>query len=88
MIGTVQGYQLGKLGWVSSGRSHVARRWLAVTSVTNTESSPDILRPQHFSSPILEHLSARGFIHQCTNYGGLDKLLANKKIAVYLGFGK
>lgn len=37
-------------------------------------------------SPFLQELSARGFIHQCTNLEGLDDLTARTSIALYVGY--
>ena len=37
-------------------------------------------------SPFLQELSARGFIHQCTNLEGLDDLTARHSIGLYVGY--
>lgn len=39
-----------------------------------------------YKSPILDELSFRGFIYQCTDMESLDTLLASKKVPVYIGF--
>ena len=40
-----------------------------------------------FLSPFMQEISERGFIHQCTDPEGLDKLIVkNKSISAYIGF--
>lgn len=39
-----------------------------------------------FKSPFLQELSARGFIHQCTNLEGLDALTSRQSISLYVGY--
>jgi tyrosyl-tRNA synthetase len=39
-----------------------------------------------FKSDFLNNLSARGFIHQCSDEAGLDALALEKKITAYIGF--
>ena len=40
-----------------------------------------------FLSPFMQEISERGFIHQCTDPNGLDKLIVkNKSISAYIGF--
>jgi tyrosyl-tRNA synthetase len=42
---------------------------------------------QHtYKSDFLQTLSARGFIHQCTDASTLDALFANERVAAYIGF--
>jgi tyrosyl-tRNA synthetase len=40
----------------------------------------------HFKSEFLNTLSTRGFIHQCSDYEGLDALAAARKLVGYIGF--
>jgi tyrosyl-tRNA synthetase len=42
--------------------------------------------PVSFESPFLETMRLRGFIHQCTDFTGLDRLLLRTPKAAYLGF--
>ena len=37
-------------------------------------------------SDFINHLSDRGYIHQCTNLDELDRLCATKSIPAYIGF--
>jgi hypothetical protein len=73
------------------GRTTCATRACSSSGSSSSSSAAPvdktILKPASFNSPVLTYLSTRGFIHQCTNYEGLDKLLSNKSIPVYLGFG-
>jgi tyrosyl-tRNA synthetase len=39
-----------------------------------------------YKSDFLNTLSERGFIHQCSDFGGLDALAAAKKLVAYIGF--
>ena len=40
-----------------------------------------------FLSPFMQEISSRGFIHQCTDPDGLDKLIVkNKSMSGYIGF--
>jgi tyrosyl-tRNA synthetase len=51
------------------------------TSILNNE------KPKIFKSLFLQTLNERGYIHQCTDYIGLDeKLIADNIIKAYLGF--
>lgn len=48
-------------------------------------STPPI--PSIFQSSFLKTLSERGFIHQCTDFEGLDKILTSEvNSSAYLGF--
>ena len=38
------------------------------------------------SSTFLTELIGRGYLHQATNLGGLDKLLSQQPISAYIGF--
>jgi hypothetical protein len=75
----------------TTGRTTCATRACSSSGSSSSSSAAPvdktILKPASFNSPVLTYLSTRGFIHQCTNYEGLDKLLSNKSIPVYLGFG-
>ena len=42
-----------------------------------------MLKPK---SNLIQELQLRGYIHQCTNIGELDKLAAKKKLVAYIGF--
>lgn len=42
--------------------------------------------PTHFNSSFLKVMQERGFIHQCTDFEGLDKLLTTETVSAYLGF--
>jgi tyrosyl-tRNA synthetase len=39
-----------------------------------------------FRSAFMTEFAARGHLHQCTNEAGLDALMANEKVAGYIGF--
>ena len=39
-----------------------------------------------FSSEFLNTLSARGYIHQCSDFDGLDRLAAKNEVNTYIGF--
>jgi tyrosyl-tRNA synthetase len=39
-----------------------------------------------YKSDFLNTLSERGFIHQCSDFGGLDALAVAKKLVAYIGF--
>ena len=39
-----------------------------------------------FASEFLNILSARGYIHQCSDYEGLDALAAKEEVVGYIGF--
>ena len=39
-----------------------------------------------FASDFLNILSARGFIHQCSDYEGLDRLAIKREAVAYIGF--
>ncbi len=39
-----------------------------------------------FSSEFLNTLSARGYIHQCSDFDGLDKLARRQEVNTYIGF--
>jgi tyrosyl-tRNA synthetase len=39
-----------------------------------------------YKSDFLNRLSERGFIHQCSDFGGLDALAVAKKLVAYIGF--
>jgi tyrosyl-tRNA synthetase len=39
-----------------------------------------------FSSEFLNTLSTRGYIHQCSDFDGLDQLAAKNKVNTYIGF--
>src|SRR5438874_7355180 len=39
-----------------------------------------------FASEFLDVLSARGFVHQCSDYEGLDALAAKGDVVAYIGF--
>ncbi len=40
----------------------------------------------HYKSEFLNTLSQRGFIHQCSDFEGLDALAAAQKLVAYIGF--
>ena len=40
----------------------------------------------HYKSDFLNTLTQRGFIHQCSDFAGLDALAAAKKLVAYIGF--
>src|SRR3954453_16924669 len=39
-----------------------------------------------FASEFLNALSSRGYIHQCSDYDGLDALAARNEFIAYIGF--
>ena len=39
-----------------------------------------------FSSEFLNTLSARGYVHQCSDFDGLDRLAAKNEVNTYIGF--
>ena len=47
--------------------------------------TPDAI-PSSFRSPFLQTLLERGFIHQCTDFEGLDDRLTSSTVSAYLGF--
>lgn len=57
----------------------------AMSPDVNTIDQPDYL-PQSFSSPFLQTMLERGFIHQCTDFKGLDAKLSSGTQTAYLGF--
>jgi len=54
----------------------------------NASDSEKLLNPSlSFQSQFLRTMSARGFIHQCTDFEGLDKVLSTEaNTSAYLGF--
>ena len=54
----------------------------------NDETLIDTKVPDKFSSSFLSLLLERGFIHQCTDFKGLDEKFSNvnKPVLAYLGF--
>ena len=47
--------------------------------------TPDTM-PKSFKSPFLQTLLERGFIHQCTDFKGLDEKFESGTVSAYLGF--
>ena len=41
---------------------------------------------QKYNSDFLNIMESRGFIHQCTDFSGLDKRLSSGKVTAYIGF--
>jgi len=52
---------------------------------TTPQNASDV-KSNVFASDAMQSLHARGFIHQCTGFGGLDALLASGTVPVYIGF--
>lgn len=52
---------------------------------TEYEINPSVM-PSKFKSSFLETLRERGYIHQCTDYKGLDDKFCNDTVSAYLGF--
>lgn len=44
------------------------------------------LKPTEFKDPFLHTMSERGFLHQCTDFRGLDESMTKEPIVAYLGF--
>jgi len=72
------------LRFVSVGKKH-CNQLCAATSGSDVIDHPDSL-PQSFTSPFLQTMLERGFIHQCTDFKGLDAKLSSGPVTAYLGF--
>jgi tyrosyl-tRNA synthetase len=68
-------------------RKSLAFRNISSPSSQSIDSTMGNQCPSSFKSDFLQNLLERGFIHQCTDYIGLDEAMtAGKPIAAYLGF--
>lgn len=66
-----------------------ASRFLSFGSVSQkneeAESSASTI-PTSFKDKFLQTMLERGFLHQCTDFSGLDESMKNNRITAYLGF--
>jgi len=51
-----------------------------------TESADPLTSPASLKSDYLQSLYARGYVHQCTDVGALDALMARQSVPCYIGF--
>ncbi len=65
--------------------SKQAERWIPVTStgMTGKDAAPTMAK---FKSDFLNTLDERGFIHQCSDFAGLDALAAKGEVIAYVGY--
>lgn len=75
----------------SSSWRHYATSSAAEAKPIMTEESTDIVHDQHaipdsFKSKFLTVMLERGFIHQCTDFQGVDEKLIAGTVSAYLGF--
>ena len=66
-------------------KSPILRHAHRLRNVEETAEIPDEL-PKNFQSPFLQTLLERGYIHQCTDFKGLDEKFSQGVVAAYLGF--
>ncbi|BGE84013.1 tyrosine--tRNA ligase [Methylosinus sp. 3S-1] len=62
---------------------HVAQCLRAVRNALNTPFMSDAFRP---NSEFLATLIARGFVHQCSDFSGLDEKACSGDLVAYVGF--
>lgn len=55
-------------------------------SITEDKSEPADALPEKFNSTFLQTLLERGYIHQCTDFKGLEEKLVTTTVSAYLGF--